>query len=216
MSNATTAINKVLATEGGYVNHPADRGGPTNWGITQATYESWVGRSSSLNEIINMPKETAIAIYKARYWDTIGGDFIKSYSVAYAIFDQAVNRGIVVSLKRAQKVLGFSQTGTLANDFINALNNYNPEAFLEQYLLLSEQAYRTIVLNNPTQAVFLQGWLNRVEDLKSYTQMKLSSILASVSENPIYYALPAIAIIGVVGYYYLTNDQKQGRRYAVN
>lgn len=214
MSNATTAINKVLLTEGGYVNHPADRGGPTNWGITQKTYESWIGRSSSLQEIINMPKETAIAIYKANYWDRVGGDFIKSYAVAYAIFDQAVNRGIDASLRQAQKVLGISQTGNLSNEFISAINLINPQTFIDSYLVLSEQAYKTIVANNPSQAIFLTGWLNRVEDLKSYTQMKLTSIFTTVSENPIYFALPAIAIFGVIGYYYLTTNENQGRKYA--
>lgn len=29
-------FNAILGKEGGYVNHPDDKGGPTNWGITQA------------------------------------------------------------------------------------------------------------------------------------------------------------------------------------
>ncbi|HFC6667126.1 TPA: glycosyl hydrolase 108 family protein, partial [Neisseria meningitidis] len=30
-------IERVLSHEGGYVNHPKDPGGETNWGITKRT-----------------------------------------------------------------------------------------------------------------------------------------------------------------------------------
>ena len=36
MTNIDELIDDVIEREGGYVNHPADRGGPTNWGITEA------------------------------------------------------------------------------------------------------------------------------------------------------------------------------------
>uniref|UniRef100_UPI00359318C9 glycosyl hydrolase 108 family protein n=1 Tax=Parasphingorhabdus sp. TaxID=2709688 RepID=UPI00359318C9 len=31
-----TLIDKVIALEGDYSDHPADRGGPTRWGVTEA------------------------------------------------------------------------------------------------------------------------------------------------------------------------------------
>ena len=39
--NFPQALRLVLADEGGVSNHPADRGGLTNKGITQATYDAW-------------------------------------------------------------------------------------------------------------------------------------------------------------------------------
>lgn len=34
---ADQTIEGILGKEGGYVDHPSDKGGPTRWGITQTT-----------------------------------------------------------------------------------------------------------------------------------------------------------------------------------
>ncbi|MES2753138.1 MAG: glycosyl hydrolase 108 family protein, partial [Pseudomonadota bacterium] len=33
-TDIATLIDAVIGREGGYSNHPADRGGPTRWGVT--------------------------------------------------------------------------------------------------------------------------------------------------------------------------------------
>src|SRR3546814_10787624 len=54
----------TLFRSGGYVDHPNDRGGPTNFGITQA-----VARANGyLGEMRKLPRETAKAFYRAIYW----------------------------------------------------------------------------------------------------------------------------------------------------
>ena len=34
-------IDGLIVAEGGYVDHPADRGGPTKYGITRKTLAAW-------------------------------------------------------------------------------------------------------------------------------------------------------------------------------
>lgn len=41
MSRFDQCLKFVLEREGGYVNHPADRGGPTNKGIVQKVYDQY-------------------------------------------------------------------------------------------------------------------------------------------------------------------------------
>lgn len=62
MTNFDKAIERVVKHEGGYVNHPKDPGGETNWGITRNTATA-VGYKGSMR---NMTSEQAIAIYRAR------------------------------------------------------------------------------------------------------------------------------------------------------
>ncbi|WP_303740874.1 glycosyl hydrolase 108 family protein, partial [Yersinia enterocolitica] len=54
----------ILGKEGGYVNHPDDKGGPTRWGITEkvARAHGYTG------DMRNLPRETALAILEADYW----------------------------------------------------------------------------------------------------------------------------------------------------
>jgi lysozyme family protein len=56
----------ILRREGGFVNHPADRGGPTHYGITQATLQAWRGRAVSEEDVRALSVEEAKAIYRAR------------------------------------------------------------------------------------------------------------------------------------------------------
>jgi lysozyme family protein len=60
-------ISEVLAREGGYVDHPADRGGPTNFGITLATLADFVGHPVTASDVRLLDETTARTIYRSRY-----------------------------------------------------------------------------------------------------------------------------------------------------
>ena len=51
-------FNTILGKEGGYVDHPNDKGGPTNWGITQATARA----HGYTGDMRNLTREQALAI----------------------------------------------------------------------------------------------------------------------------------------------------------
>ena len=63
-ANIDDLIEDLVEREGGYVNHPADRGGPTNWGITEAVAR----RQGYVGDMNAMPQSDAAAIYKRLYW----------------------------------------------------------------------------------------------------------------------------------------------------
>jgi lysozyme family protein len=206
--NYLDAINKVLEHEGGYVNNPLDTGGRTNFGITQATYEKFLGRKLSSAEadsvMKNMPKGNAVAIYKTMYWDAIQGDKIKQYAIAAIIFDQAVNRGVSAAVKQAQRILGLAQDGKIGPVTIATLNGVKDTDFIPKYLTESINAYKTIVANNPSQSVFLNGWLKRVESLKSYAANLFGSINATTVGIGVV-AVVGASVLGYIIYQYMTN-----------
>jgi lysozyme family protein len=192
MPDYRDAIKKVLQHEGGFVNHPNDKGGPTNWGVTQKTYNEYMSKitgrpyQSTLDEIKSMPIGNAINIYKFLYWDKMSGDKIKKYAIAAAIFDQAINRGTTAAVKQAQRVLknnfnypSIAEDGVAGAGTLTALNTIDEAKFLNSYLQESILAYKKIVQNNPTQTVFLNGWLKRVESLRSYVSQNIGKINAT-------------------------------------
>src|SRR3546814_15468233 len=81
---------------GGFVDHPADRGGPTNWGITSAVArgEGFMGAMAAL------PQSLARSIYRRRYWETPGFHRVAEIAavVAEELFDTGVNMGPAVAL----------------------------------------------------------------------------------------------------------------------
>lgn len=166
MAGFKDAVATVLKHEGGYVNNPLDKGGATNWGVTQKVYEAYKGRAVTIDEMKNMPRIEAEAIYKANYWDKLLGDKIKYYTVALTMFDQAVNRGVAAAAKQAQRVAGVPQDGVLGPASLAAINAIHEPEFITKFLAESVAAYNAIVAKNPTQSVFIKGWLARVENLR--------------------------------------------------
>ena len=57
-------VDALIEREGGYVNHPADRGGATNFGITEAVARAH-GYGGAMREL---PRREAVAIYRRLYW----------------------------------------------------------------------------------------------------------------------------------------------------
>jgi lysozyme family protein len=84
------AIRRLLASEGGYVNHPSDPGGPTNFGITLADYRRYVKPDAGAADVRTMQVDEAKAIYRAKYWGAMRCDALPA-GVDYCVFDYAVN-----------------------------------------------------------------------------------------------------------------------------
>ncbi|WP_155297438.1 glycoside hydrolase family 108 protein [Deinococcus kurensis] len=130
--------------EGGYVNHPADKGGPTNLGVTQAVWESWCReRGLPVKPMKLLTPADVLPLYQARYWPAASGLPWPLSGVAY---DIAVNHGPGNLRLMLGSVPGTGTPAERAARLIDA----------------REQFFRNIVKARPSQEVFLKGWLRRV------------------------------------------------------
>lgn len=96
-------VMALLRREGGYVNHPDDRGGATAFGITEA-----VAREHGyLGPMQALTRAQAIEIYRQRYWTAPGCDLVACLSAAVAeeLFDTGVNMGPLVAGRFLQRAL---------------------------------------------------------------------------------------------------------------
>ncbi len=156
-----SAISEVLLTEGGYVDHPDDRGGPTNYGITQKTLSDFLGHEATKEEVRSISIDTVRQIYKQNYWDRLKLSYIIDSKLSDVIFDQAVNRGTRRVAEQIQKIVGVKQDGVIGPVTLKAINNMDSKKMLLEFVKQSQNAYVSIVTNNPSQLVFLSGWIKR-------------------------------------------------------
>ena len=101
---------RLIGKEGGYSNHPSDRGGETMWGITADVARRY-GYSGPM---ATMPRSTAAAIYRRRYWSEPGFDKVaeRSATIAEELFDTGVNMGQAVAALFLQQALNlFNRQG---------------------------------------------------------------------------------------------------------
>ena len=96
-------LDALIERKGGYVNHPADRGGPTCWGITEAVARAHGYRGP----MRGMSRAEAAAIYRRLYWLRPRLDAVaeRSREVAAELFDTGVNMGPAVAVTFLQRAL---------------------------------------------------------------------------------------------------------------
>ena len=167
MANFDLFINKLLRLEGGYVNHPNDKGGCTNKGITLPVFRGVYGAGLDCNDLKKLTDEQAGIIYKKNFWDVCGADKIKNSQVAYLLVDYAVNSGCRTAIKAIQRLLNVEVDGVVGSVTIGAINAYSDPFELHSRLMnVRKNHYEKIVENNPSQKVFLKGWMNRLKEFE--------------------------------------------------
>lgn len=161
VANYPFCLKQILKYEGGYTNHPADPGGPTNWGITIYDARKYWKSDATAADVKAMPLSVAQTIYKARYWDVVKGDDLPD-GVDLATFDPAVNSGV----GRANIWLG-QALGT-------AERKYGPLAILAQKASDKAGVVRGICRKRlsflqglRTWGVFGKGWGSRVANVEA-------------------------------------------------
>jgi lysozyme family protein len=170
--NLQTQITLLIQREGGFTDNPTDKGGPTNFGITEAAARAF-GFKGAMQAL---PRDIAAQIYTQRFWMAPKFNLIADISspIADELLDTGVNMGPGVAskfLQRALCVLGYdvTQDGQLGPSSRAALQSFlikrgkDGEATLLRMLnALQSVRYIELAEADPSQVVFEYGWqLNR-------------------------------------------------------
>lgn len=160
-SNFSNALALTLRFEGGYSDHPADPGGATNRGITQATLAQFRHRPVSKAEVRALTQDEASSIYKSLFWYPSGAE-VCPVGVDAALFDYAVNSGTKRALAALRDVLGLHAEADHEAVLI-AVKSADPLKTISalcRYRLRFLQRLRTF-------SVFGRGWRRRVETVET-------------------------------------------------
>lgn len=153
-----SAVSFVLAAEGGYVNHPNDPGGATNFGISQRQYPDLA--------IETLTQEQAEHIYYQDYWQPCRCGELPS-AIGTLVFDTAVNMGSYDAISLLQVSLDVRVDGILGPVTLTACFTRSVEQTLAE--LLSHRAKRYAQLGNSQRyAPFVRGWMKRLFDLQQH------------------------------------------------
>ena len=164
MARAELLMPFILKWEGGFSDHPADRGGATNKGVTLATFRQFYGTGCTSRDLRAMTGTQWLHIFKTGYWDRWQADRIASQSLANILVDWVWASGSH-GITRPQRLLGVTADGIVGEQTLAALAARDPEQLFHQLKAARIAFVEGIVRENPSQKVFLQGWKNRIYDL---------------------------------------------------
>lgn len=149
--NIERALEILLRHEGGYIDHPSDPGGATNFGITERVAR----KHGYTGHMRDMPLSMAITIYRKDYWDAIRADSLPD-AIRFHVFDAAVNSGVTQAIKWLQRAGGAVEDGIIGPRTIAAAARVTPAKY-------SAIRLRFMTGLNTWQT-FGRGWARRIAD----------------------------------------------------
>lgn len=179
MDYLAKAIEKTLLVEAGFSNHPDDSGHETNWGITEALARKY----NYFGNMKELSRGQAIHIYQQEFWFPLQCGQIAQISptIAYELFDTAVNQGTGVSARYLQRSLNslnrrqsdypdIAVDGVIGAKTLEAFRSYMARRKLPGELVLFRMLnalqgafYVDLVERREKDETFIFGWfLHRV------------------------------------------------------
>ena len=157
---------QTLTLEGGYSDAPGDHGGPTNFGITQASWSSFLTLISNATglpqNVRDITRPHAVAFY-GWWWELpqLSLDAFDDAGVQFMIFDASVLSGRGTAVQWAQTVAGVRADGWVGPITAASVNAMEPAVFIGEYDDATVRHYDAIVSHDPSQKKWQQGWHNR-------------------------------------------------------
>ncbi|AIK95908.1 glycoside hydrolase family 108 protein [Candidatus Odyssella acanthamoebae] len=173
MADFEKAIPFILKNEGGYVNHPNDPGGATNFGISLRFLRKIgldIDQDGDIDadDIKSLNGASSSELYRKYFWEAASYSMIDNQAIATKVFDLAVNMGA----SRANKILQKSANialrnnalaidGIIGNKTIQSINSLNNKLLEDLICQAAAQYYSELANKNPKLEIFLTGWLKR-------------------------------------------------------
>ena len=171
MAKIEQLVPIIRRWEGGFSNHPNDKGGATMRGITISTYARYCaikGRPDpTIEDLKAISDDTWLDILRQFYWNPMCADLIKSQAIANLCVDNVWGSGKGY-IKVIQRELGVKDDGIVGTNTLAALNTYPAIDVFVKLWQRRKRFYQDLCKNSPNLQVFYKGWINRLNDFKWY------------------------------------------------
>lgn len=189
-NNFHHVIDHLLINEGGYVNHPADPGGRTIYGVT---WRNWIAHLKrygdhdhytsqrwstylipdsnghpafdvskfTVNDFKALQPSDVKYFYHKEYWEGCRGDDLPS-GVDYYAFDFSVNSGVRQAILILQRIVGAVDDGIIGDRTIAAVQSYCQLNGNKRLIKEYDRQRREFLSRLRNASFFLKGWYNRL------------------------------------------------------
>ena len=155
-------IDELIRREGDkFTNDPVDKGGPTKYGITQATLSRYLGRPATVAEVQALSEDTARNIYATMYIEEPGFARIQNEHLRELLVDCGVNHGPSRPIRWLQAAVGARPDGVLGRGTSVLTNTASAKVVFAKVLCERLRFYEDLDDNDPSQERFQDGWTNR-------------------------------------------------------
>lgn len=170
MTRFDLCLELVLGHEGGFTANKADRGGATNFGVTQAVYDDWrIGQGFGRQPVSGISGDEVRSIYMSRYW-LLGKCDLMPAPLDYCHFDGAVQHGVGQAAKFLQRALGVEADGAIGPKTLAAVQEEAAAGRIDDIcsdiLDQREEFYERLVARDPSQKAFIKGWHARIAGVR--------------------------------------------------
>jgi len=173
------AYIKLAEIEGGYVNHPSDPGGATNFGVSLRTLKTlkdsdgdgWLDGDLDrdgdvdIDDIKAMTPEQAKEFYFDRFWTRYKYSLIQNQLIADKLLSFSVHMGPGRAHRIIQTATEYHRPiaidGILGTKSFAAINTIGPERILVELKHEAARFYRSLIADNSELGEFINGWLRR-------------------------------------------------------
>jgi lysozyme family protein len=154
MTTTAKIIEGILQREDGFVNDPADKGGRTDMGISEAANSAaWADGK--------VTKDEAYAIYTAKYVKFPRLDTIPDESLRIQLIDFGVVSGPLVAIMKLQAILKVTEDGVVGPETLGALAKADSKWVNNELVKARVMMIGKILQKHPDQLRFALGWLSR-------------------------------------------------------
>jgi lysozyme family protein len=151
--NFDQAFSKLIEHEGGFSNHPDDKGGATMWGVT----EQVARQNGYMGAMRDLTIDYAKVIYQKLYWDACRCGELPE-EVRFSVFDAAVNSGTGRAVKWLQRAVGVVDDGVIGSFTLAAARVAIPAITATRI-----NGLRLLFMTNqPNWGAFGKGWARRI------------------------------------------------------
>ena len=190
LNNFDNVIDHLIINEGGYVNHFADKGGSTIYGVTLKNWlahlkkykfhdfyldSRWFSfitegkdgisffnvNKFSLNDFKALKPSDIKFFYYKEYWEPLSCDDLPN-AVDYYVFDFGVNSGVSRSAKFLQRIVGAVPDGVIGDKTVTATLAYCNLHGVKRLLKELNKDRLDFLSNLKNSPFFLKGWKSRL------------------------------------------------------